>query len=104
MKTMNIKKNDQVVIIAGNYKGKKGKVLKSLPSEGKVVVEKINIAKRHVKPRQQGQQGQIVEIEKPIDVSNVQLICPKCAKPTKTAFKLNKDKRVRICKKCNKEI
>lgn len=102
---MNIKKGDQVIIIAGNYKDKKGKVLKAIPKEGRVVVEKVNIVKKHIRPRQQGQKGQIVEIEKPINISNVELICPKCAKKTRVAHTFSKDnKKIRICKKCNKEI
>ena len=101
---MNIKKGDQVIIIAGNYKGKKGKVLKAIPKEGKIVVEKVNIVKRHVKPKAQGQKGQIVEVEKAISISNAQIICPKCSKPTRIGFAAGKDKKVRICKKCNKEI
>ncbi|MDD4358713.1 MAG: 50S ribosomal protein L24 [Candidatus Pacebacteria bacterium] len=102
---MNIKKGDQVIIIAGNYKDKKGKVVKALPKEGRVIVEKVNIVKKHIKPRRQGEKGQVIEIERPINVSNVQVICPKCSKKTRLGYTLSKDgKKVRVCKKCNKEI
>lgn len=101
---MNIKKNDQVKIIAGNYRGKKGKVIKSFPSEGRVIVEKVNIVKKHVKPKQQGQVGQVIEMERPISVSNVMLICPKCSKPTRVGKIIEGDKKVRVCNKCKKEI
>ena len=101
---MDIKKGDQVIIVAGNYKGKKGKVIKAFPKAGKVVVEKVNIVKKHIKPKQQGQQGQVIETERPITISNVQLICPKCSKATRVAHKVLKDKKTRVCKKCNKEI
>jgi len=102
---MNIKKGDQVIIIAGNYKDKKGKVLKAIPSKGKVVVEKVAIIKKHLRPKAQGQKGQIVEKERPIDISNVELICPKCLKKTRVAYIFTKDNtKKRVCKKCNKEI
>jgi|LSQX01.2.fsa_nt_gb large subunit ribosomal protein L24 len=102
---MKIKKGDQVIIIAGNYKDKKGKVLKALPEEGKVVVEKVALMKKHIRPRAQGQKGQIIEKERPIDVSNVELICPKCSQKTRVAYTFSKDNvKKRVCKKCNKEI
>ena len=101
---MDIKKGDQVIIVAGNYKGKKGKVIKAFPKAGKVVVEKVNMVKKHIKPKQQGQQGQVIETERPITISNVQLICPKCSKATRIAHKVLKNKNTRVCKKCNKEI
>lgn len=101
---MNIKKGDQVIILSGNYKGKKGKVIKSFPKEGKIVVEKVNIVKKHIKPRKQGEQGQIIETERPIDASKAMVICPKCSKPTRIGFKITKTKKQRICKNCNKEL
>ncbi len=102
---MNIKKGDQVIIIAGNYKDKKGQVIKALPKEGKVVVEKVAIIKKHIRPKGQGQKGQIVEKERPIDVSNVELVCPKCLQKTRVSYIFGKDNtKKRVCKKCNKEI
>jgi large subunit ribosomal protein L24 len=101
---MNIKKGDQVTILSGNYKGKKGKVIKAFPKEGKIVVEKVNIVKKHLRPRKQGEQGQIIETERPIDASNAMVICPKCSKPTRIGVKITKTKKQRICKNCNKEL
>ncbi|MGI6335119.1 MAG: 50S ribosomal protein L24 [Minisyncoccales bacterium] len=97
---MKIKKNDQVLIIAGNDKGKKGKVLRSLPSKDKVVVEGIALVKKHVKPRKSGQKGQIVSVPRAISISNVNLICSKCGKPTRVGYKIIDSKKYRICKKC----
>jgi len=100
-----VKKGDKVQIIAGKDKGKKGKILVSLPSKGRVVVEGANIVKRHTRPTQKNPQGGIIEKEGPIHISNVQLICPHCNQPTRLSSKrMSDDKRVRICKKCDGEI
>ena len=101
---MRIKKGDQVQIIAGKDKGKKGKVLKTIPVAGKIVVEKLNIAKKHVKARREGEKGQRVEIPMPLDVSNVMLVCPQCGKLTRVAYKVSAKDKARVCKKCGKEI
>ena len=101
---MKIKKNDQVLIISGKDRGKKGKVLDVFPKEEKVVVEGGNIRKKHVKPKRSGEKGQVVETPAPIAVSNVKLICPKCGKLTRVGYKLVEDKKYRICKKCGGEI
>ena len=102
---MNIKKNDKVVVLSGNDKGKEGKVLTAMPAEKKVVVEGVNVATCHVKPRKQGEEGGIVRREIPMYVSKVMLVCPKCGKPTRAAHKVQADgKKVRICKKCGAEI
>ena len=97
---MKVKKGDNVIVIAGKDKGKKGKVVKSLPKDERVVVEGVNIRKRHVKPRRQGEKGQIIEKPSPIHVSNVMVVCSKCNKPTRIGYKLHKDGKSRICKKC----
>jgi large subunit ribosomal protein L24 len=101
---MKIHKNDQVLIISGKDRGRKGKVLRSLPSEGGVLVEGINLRKKHVRPKRGDEKGQIVEIPTPLDVSNVKLICPKCKKATKVEYRTGKEKKLRICKKCGQEI
>ena len=85
---MNIKKNDKVVVLSGKDKGKEGKVLTAMPAEKKVVVEGINVATCHVKPRKQGEEGGIVRREIPMYASKVMLVCPKCGKPTRAAHKL----------------
>ena len=105
MNKMSIRKDDTVVVLSGKDKGKQGKVLKTEPKSGKVVVENINVASRHTKPRKQGDQGGIVKKEAPIYACKVQKVCPKCNKPTRAAHKVLADgKKVRICKKCGAEI
>ncbi len=98
---MKIKKEDNVIVLSGKDKGKSGKVLQSMPREDKVVVEGVNIRKRHVRPRKQGEKGQIIEVEAPMHVSNVMLVCSKCGKPTRVGYKLHEEGKSRICKKCN---
>ena len=101
---MKIKKNDTVLIIACKDKGKKGKVLKSLPKENKIIVEGLNLAKKHQKPRRSGEKGQVVEVSRPLSVSNVKLICPKCGQGTRVGYKTTETDKFRICKKCQSEI
>ena len=102
--SMSIKKGDKVEVLSGKDRGKQGVVLRALPSEGKVIVEGVAVAKKAVKPNGAGQQGGIVDKEMPIDVSNVQLICPECGKRTRVgheACELDGHKtKLRICKKC----
>ena len=91
--------------IAGKDKGKQGKVLRTVPSEGKIVVEKMNIVKKHQKGRREGEKGQRTEVPAPFDASNAMIVCPACGKATKIAYKFVGDKKkVRVCKKCNKEF
>jgi large subunit ribosomal protein L24 len=101
---MKIKKDDQVVIISGKYRGKKGKILRVLPEKEKVAVEGINIVKKNVRSRKSGEKGQIVDMPSPLSVSNVKLICPQCGKAVRVGFKMVGEKKYRICKKCGKEI
>ena len=101
MNKMSIKKDDLVVVLSGKDKGKQGKVLGTIPSEAKVVVEGINKVTCHIKPRKQGDQGGILKKEAPIYACKVQRVCPKCNKPTRPAHKLLADgKKVRVCKHC----
>ena len=104
MNKMSIKKDDTVVVITGKDKGQRGKVLKVIPKEGKVVVEKINMASRHQKPRKQGEEGGIIQKEIPLYASKVMTVCPKCSKPTRVAHKIEGGKKVRVCKHCGAEI
>lgn len=105
---MKIKKGDKVLIIAGKDRNKTGKVLKVNPGKGKVVVENVNIAKKHQRSRKQGQKGQIVSLPKPFDVSNVKIICTKCGKATRVGHEISIKEGVRtssrVCKKCQAEI
>jgi len=104
---MKIKKSDIVLVTKGKYRGKTGKVLKAIPKENRVIVEGVNIVKKHLKPRRTDEKGKILEIPAPIDVSNLKLICKKCKKSTKITYKIvlekGKEKKVRICKKCGKK-
>ncbi len=101
---MKIKKDDKVVVLAGKDKGKQGKVLSADPKGGKVVVEGVNVATKHRKPRKQGEEGGIIKMETPIYVSKVQLVCPKCGKATRVGFKVEAGKKTRVCKKCGAEV
>jgi len=102
---MKIHKGDTVLITSGKDRGRKGKVLETFPKERKIFVEGINLMKKHQRPRKAGEKGQIIQLPKPIDVSNAKLICPKCGKPTRVGYKLTEDKKkYRICKKCGQEI
>ena len=101
---MKIRKGDQVLIILGKDRGRKGKVLKAFPKELKILVEGINLKKKHVRPKREGEKGQIVQIPAPIQISNVKVICPKCGKATRVGYKITENRKSRICKKCGKEI
>lgn len=107
---MNVRKNDQVVVISGNYRGARGTVLKVFPEKNRIIVEGVNFIKRHTRPSAQNQQGGIVEKEAPIHASNVLVICPKCNNTTKVGVKVvtdgrtNRKQRVRYCKKCGEMI
>jgi len=96
---MKIKKDDKVIVIAGKDKGKTGKVLKALPADKKVVVEGVNIRKKHQRATRGGQKGQIIDKTFPIDVSNVMFVDPKTGKGTRIGKKLVGDKFVRVAKK-----
>lgn len=105
MKFNHIKKNDQVIVISGNEKGKKGKVLAVNHERGRVIVEGINMATKHKKPRRQGETGGIIQQEAALNMSNVMHICKKCGKPTRIGYTVLKDgSKVRVCKKCNENF
>ena len=101
---MNIKKGDTVVVLSGKDKGKQGKVLGTVPGSLKVVVEGINMVTCHVKPRRQGEEGGIVKRETPIRTCKVALFCSKCNKGVRVGYKVEGDKKTRICRKCGAEI
>jgi large subunit ribosomal protein L24 len=101
---MKIKKGDQVLIIAGKDRGRKGKVVRAFPKEGKVIVDGMNIRKKHRRPRREGEKGQVVEIPAAMDVSNVKLLCSKCQKPARVGYKIEGGKKYRLCKKCGREV
>lgn len=102
---MKIHKGDNVKILSGKDRGKTGKVLQVLTSAERLVVENINKRKKNVRPRRQGEKGQIVEFNAPLHISNVQLICPKCNKPNRVGrTKSEAGKKWRICRKCKEKI
>jgi len=101
---MKLKKGDEIIVIAGKDKGRKGKIEKVFSKERKVLVPGINLVKKHLKPRKEGEKGGIVEIAKPLDISKVALVCPKCSKPTRVGYLITKDSKERICKKCRQTI
>ena len=105
MTKMNIKKGDTVKVLTGKDKGKEGVVLRSVPQKERVVVEKINMMKKAMRPTQQNPQGGISTLEAPIHVSNVMLVCPSCKQPTRVNNTRNAEgKKIRVCKKCGKDI
>lgn len=102
---LKIRKDDQIMVIAGREKGKTGKVMKVDPEKSKVYVEKLNMVKRHQKPSQKFKHGGIIEKEAPIAISNLMLLCEKCKGPVRVGKKLLEDgKRVRFCKKCGEVL
>lgn len=101
---LHVKKNDLVQVISGEDKGKTGKVMRLLFDKKQIVIEKLHMAKKHVKPSQKNLQGGIIEVETPIAASNVLLVCPKCNKGVRIARKKVKEKKVRVCKKCGEVL
>lgn len=101
---MKVKKGDNIIVMRGKDRGKSGKILQVIPGERAVVVQSVNMRKVHMRPRKQGEKGQIISKEAPLDVSNVMLICPKCSKPARIGYQVSKDSKARMCKKCNATI
>ena len=101
---MRIKKGDNVQVLSGNDKGKTGEVLEIIPKVDKVVVKGINIRKKHVKAKKQGDESGIISVECAIPVAKVNVICPKCGKTTKVGYSMEKEEKVRVCKKCGAKI
>jgi len=98
---MKLRKGDTVKIIVGKDRGKQGKIEKVFPKLGKVLIPGINIYKKHVKPRGEGKPGGIIDLVKPLPVTNAALLCPKCGKPTRIGFQIDKSgEKHRICRKC----
>ncbi len=102
---MHIHKGDQIEVITGREIGKRGKVLMAIPSSNRVLVEKLNMVKRHTRPTQNNQQGGIVEKEGSLHVSNLMLVCSKCNQRVRVGHKLPEDgRKVRVCRRCGEEI
>lgn len=101
---MKYKKGDEIKVVLGKDKGKTGKIDKVFPKENKVLIGGVNLYKRHLKARSQNQKSEIITLTKPLPLSNIQLICPKCHLLTRVGFSIEKDKKERICKKCKQII
>lgn len=104
MTKLSIRTGDKVRILAGKEKGKEGKVLATLPHKERVIVERVNMVKKATRPTQSNQKGGILEIEAPLHVSNVMLLCPKCSEATRIGRRREEGTRVRVCKKCGNDI
>ncbi len=101
---MRIKKGDTVKVLSGNDKDKTGEVLEIMPKADKIIVKDVNIRKKHVKARKQGEESGILSVECPIPSSKVNVVCPKCGKTTKVGFSMEKNEKVRVCKKCGAKL
>ena len=101
---MRIKKGDTVQILSGNDKGKKGEVLEVIPKTSKIIVKGVNVRKKHTKPKKRGEKGGIISLECAIDSSKANVVCDKCGKPSKIGYIIEKDEKVRVCKKCGTKI
>ena len=101
---MNIKKGDNVKIIAVKDRGKSGKVLAVFSDSNRISIEGLNVFKKHKRPTKQGQKGEIISLARPMDASNIMLICGSCKKPTRVGQRAEGDRKVRFCKKCKASI
>lgn len=102
---MRVRKGDRVIIRSGKYKGHRSEVVRAIPQEGKVVVEGVNLAKRHSKPTARTYQGGIIDKFMPIPVSNVSLLCRSCGEPTRVGYQVDEQgRKLRVCKKCGAEL
>ena len=101
---MKIKKGDTVQVLSGNDKGKKGEVLEVMPKTETLIVKGVNVRKKHIKPRKQGEEGGIISLECAVLASKVNVVCPKCGKATRIGYSEEKGEKVRVCKKCGAKI
>ena len=101
---MKIRKGDNVIVISGKDRTKTGKVLRSFPETDRLVVDGLNLRKKHIRPRQEGKKGEIVQLPTAMHISNVMVVCPKCGKPTRIGYKNTDTSKLRICKKCGGEL
>lgn len=101
---MNIKKGDNVKMLSGKDRGKTGKIAKVLPTSGRVMVEGLNIFKKHSRPKREGESGQMVQVSRSVNASNVMLVCPSCKEPTRVGHRVEGKRNVRYCKKCQSAL
>lgn len=100
---MKLKKNDNVLVLKGKNRGASGKVLAVFPEDQKVVIEGVNMRRRHIRARRQGEKGQVVSVEGRIPVANVALVCSKCKKGARIGYNITEKGKVRVCRKCGTE-
>ena len=101
---MKIIKGDEVKILSGKDKGRRGKVVRVLPRENKIVVEGLNLLKKHVRSKQAEKKGEMISVAMPLPISKVMIVCKHCAKTTRVGYQLNGDKKARVCKKCGQAL
>lgn len=99
-----IKKGDEVIMLNGKDKGKKGKVLKIIKKSNRVIVEGLNLVKKNLKPKKQGEKGEIISMPRSVNISNVAIFCSRCNKGVRVGFRLSGDQKMRICRKCQETI
>lgn len=102
--TIKLKKKDKIKILTGKDRGKTGEIERIYAKQNKVLVPGLNLYKKHIQKSEQTPQGGVVEVPRPLNVSNIVFICPKCSKPAKIGFKVEKNKKIRICRKCNSKV
>ena len=101
---MKIKKGDTIVMTKGKDRGKKAKIIQARPKDSKVVIDGLNLVKKHTRPKKQGEKGQVIVIPRAVPVSNVKLVCPKCSQLTRVGYSIIEGRKSRACKKCKSLI
>src|SRR3989344_2574781 len=101
---MKLKKGDTVLVISGKDKKRTAKILRAFPKEGMILIDGINLKSKHLRPKKQGEKGQVIKIPLPMTVANVKLVCPKCSKAVRVGYKISDGKKFRVCKKCQSEV
>jgi large subunit ribosomal protein L24 len=104
MPGVSIRKDDEVQVVSGKDRGRRGRVVRVLPREGRIMVEGVARAKKHSRPSKRRQQGGIIDVELFVDISNVQVVCRSCGQPTRVGYRIDGDDKVRICRKCEAEL
>ena len=104
MPGVSIRKDDEVQVVSGKDRGRRGRVVRVLPREGRIMVEGVARAKKHARPSKQRQQGGIIDVELFVDISNVQVVCRSCGQPSRVGYRIDGDEKVRICRKCEGEL
>jgi large subunit ribosomal protein L24 len=104
MPGVSIRKDDEIQVVSGKDRGRRGRVVRVLPREGRIMVEGVARAKKHSRPSKKRQQGGIIDVELFVDISNVQVVCRSCGQPTRIGYRIDGDDKVRICRKCESEL